>query len=204
MSSSSSVSPHPSITNIPEYYSIEPEFLPSFEELPSTPDGSMEPVTRIKALLQYPVDNFFKYAKNLLDPLLPEEVRTKRALILTAHEDWNGAFSLSSQIADTIEGFGQIQSRYNCTYKRISDLTSLCQAIDDEKNKKGAIHLLIIRAHGQRERMKLDEGSYLRMDDPLPAHSCLHNLDNAATIVLDSCYTGEGEWLKDNMANYIA
>lgn len=204
MSSSSSVPPDSFVINISDYYSMETESVPLFKEVPSTPDGSMDPVTRVKALLQYPVGNFFKCGKNLLEPLLPEGLRTKRALILTGSEDWNGAFSLSSRIPDTIEGFGQIQSHYNCTYKRISDLTSLCQAIDNEKNKKGAIHLLIIRAHGVREKMKLAEDSYFRMDDPLPLRSCLHNLDNAATIVLDSCYTGEGEWLKDNMANYIA
>lgn len=181
----------------------EPAKTPSMPSAPKhwSADGSIELFTKI--LKWNPVDDIFKYAKNLIDPFLPEKERTKRALILTANTDWNGGLSLHA-FNDNIYTHRVIDRTYNVTYKRISDTLSLCKAIDDEASQNGPPHLLIIRAHGTQETMQLDEHSRLRIGDPLPTGSCLHNVHPEGTIILFSCSTGQGKDLEENIANYIA
>ncbi len=136
-----------------------------------------------------------------------------RALVLTASSDYNGALSneiLLSSSEGMKHSFHDIQTLktlerfYDVTYKKVSDLNSFCQAIDQEAAQNGKPDVLLVRAHGEPLSMALDENRFLIVGDHLPVRSCLHNLSPHATIILHSCSTGEGREQYDNMANYFA
>ncbi len=180
----------------------------------------IDPITNF--ILSSPPETVYRWVSNLTEAacnlhptaqkvckqivtLVPDSLKTKRpnALILTASSDHNGALALTFFQPDVFE-FKQIERTHNAKYKSISDIPSLCRAIDEEKANGIAIDVLIIRAHGERRGMQLDNTNNLTIYDPLPKKSCLQNLAPKATIILESCSTGQGFEELPNVANHIA
>ncbi|MCE2983711.1 MAG: hypothetical protein LW832_09130 [Parachlamydia sp.] len=138
-----------------------------------------------------------------IEASLPDFLKNNRpnALFLTAKDDPNGALNFG--YLDVI-AFKRIESQYNVTYKKVSDVASFCLAIDKEKAKGNNIDLLIVKAHGSQESIALDQNNEFSIYSPLPQNSCLQNLSSKVTILLDSCSAGKGRESEKNFANYIA
>ena len=142
---------------------------------------------------------------NQIEPIIPDILKKKNALVLTANDDHNEAFSLSFlRNPLNLVVFYQIQHYYDVKYKKISDISDFCRAIDEHTKHYGPIDLLIIRAHGKQENIRLNRLDRFKIGDPLPTKSCLRNLPSRASIVLDSCSTGRGRESECNLANYLA
>lgn len=185
-----------------------------------TSDGSIEPL--LNFLTTNPLDSAYKAGRSMVlaacksnshlqkicnhvESSFPETFQTKRALVLTANADHNGAFILGLNTNPHKRlVFQQLELAYDVKYKRISDITTFCNAIDEETKKNGPLELLIIRGHGSKTGLRLDTSTLFKVGDPLPTRSCLQNLPPHATIVIDSCSVGKGREYARNFANYIA
>lgn len=130
---------------------------------------------------------------------------SKTALALTAEWDNPGAFDLSLfDCPYHMRVYHQLEDVYNVTYKRVASVDEFCHAIDHETATNGPIDLLIIRAHGNQHGIKLSDHNHIRVGDLLPPHSCLQNLPQGVSVVVDSCSTGKGGQGERNFANYLA
>jgi hypothetical protein len=198
---------------IPEAPDESPDIYHNF----STPDGSIAPITNF---LLFPLDSIGNLGKDMVlsacnsnsimqrvciqfQDFLPRKSLKKRALVLTANFDHNNAFNLGF-FGSSTPTFKKIESMYDVKYRRISDVFSFCKAIDEETFSAGPIDLLIIRAHGNQIRIRLDTDRTFTIYDQLPSSSCLNNLSSESTILIDSCSTGKGEENENNFANYIS
>ncbi len=167
-------------------------------------DGSIKPYSRYLLTTASPTlwDVLAQLGKKLMGS--PREVEKKRALVLTANVDNNQYFTLSLfGYEKKTETFHRLERDYKMNYRKVSDITTFCKAIDKETDRGGPIDLLIIRAHGTRNSMALDEHRELRVGDRLPAHSCLRRLAPKATIILEACETGRNKEQGNNLANYL-
>lgn len=140
-------------------------------------------------------DAFHKIGLGLLSS---EFVRKKHVLVLTSNSDENEGFSNIPQR----RALKEINHLYNAAHVVVSDISSCCKAIAEETAKSGPLDILIIRAHGKPQQIQIGiDTDIIVGGDSLP---CLRSLAPNATLVLDSCQTGEGREHASNIANYLA
>ena len=88
----------------------------------------------------------------------------------------------------------------------LSSKKEFCNSIDTFAAKR-PINVLVISAHGKSEEFILkdspNEVSKIDTTDSFPIDSCLNNLAPGATVILDSCSTGNNDELTLNIANHI-
>ena len=123
----------------------------------------------------------------------------KYAIIIYADKstDWNGALSDLLERKDELEAHG-----YTVRNTRVDSVDSLIERVD-AYSKEDVPDLLIIGAHGTQGSMRLGNGpdGYLTAQNVGKLKKISGRLAQGGTIILNSCSTGRGEDLAENMAN---